>query len=35
MEQQQLRALRHALAEYDLRTYTLRAGHLLAEVLSR
>jgi uncharacterized protein (DUF58 family) len=32
---QQVRALRHALAEYDLRTYTLRAGSRLAEVLSR
>jgi uncharacterized protein (DUF58 family) len=32
---QQTRALRHALAEYDLRTYTLRAGSRLAEVLSR
>jgi uncharacterized protein (DUF58 family) len=32
---QHVRALRHALAEYDLRTYTLRAGSRLAEVLSR
>jgi len=32
---QHVRALRHALAEYDLRTYTLRAGSQLAEVLGR
>ena len=34
-EPQHVRALRHALAEYDLRTYSLRAGSRLAEVLSR
>jgi uncharacterized protein (DUF58 family) len=32
---QHVRALRHALAEYDIPTYTLRAGRRLAEVLSR
>ncbi len=32
---QQVRALRHALAEYDLRTYTVRAGSRLAEVLTQ
>ncbi len=31
----QARALRHALAEYDIPTYTVRAGSQLAEVLSR
>ena len=32
---QQARALRHALAEYDIRTHTLKAGSRLAEVLAR
>ena len=31
---QQVRALRHALAEYDLRTYSIGAGIRLAEVLA-
>ena len=32
---QQVRALRHALAEYDLRTYRVSAGSRLAEVLAQ
>jgi hypothetical protein len=32
---QQGRALRHALAEYDLRMYTVKAGTHLAEALAR
>lgn len=32
---QQARAIRHALAEYDVRTHILRAGSRLAEVLTR
>jgi hypothetical protein len=32
---QQVRALRHTLAEYDIATYPLRAGSRLSEVLSR
>ncbi len=35
VDNQQVRALRHALAEYDLSTFTLRVGSRLAEDLRR